>query len=226
MTHGDEGDSAAETVGDESRTLGYKVARAALTTFIPGGELLAVLVDHEQQRLLRISGAFVDEIGDAAGAQRLVRRVEESEEVAAVFRQAVDAASRTGYEAKRRALARIVSAAVLDDAKVDESHLLTHALQDLDAPHFRVLEAMHRAEVRVRRAHGDADYPDRQEAEIEAVRLATEGTPEVVVAGLARVGAIADRGTWSSLSGRTCEAHETTDFGRLLLEYLRADGPV
>ena len=51
----------------------------------------------------------------------------------------------TGLVAKRRLLARAIAAAVLDDAKVDESHLYTEALRDLDAPHLRALERFRRA---------------------------------------------------------------------------------
>lgn len=61
---------------------------------------------HEQQRQLRHAPALVDRVASETGAETLLSRVIESEDVAEVFRLTVDAAARTGHEAKRRARVR------------------------------------------------------------------------------------------------------------------------
>ena len=203
---------------DESRNLGYKLARAAVSSFLPGGELLAALIDHEQERQLRIARGLVDQISEAAGAAELLRRVDQSEEVAAAFRQAVDVATRTGLEQKRKALARVVAAAVLDDAQVDEATLVVQALRDLDAPHIRALERMRRAEDSVQRQDGvtrlnDADVTN-------AVRQVADAEVDAVNTTLVRTGVAHVVG--SSYGGQPVPGM-VSDFGRLVLKYLQSD---
>jgi hypothetical protein len=203
---------------DESRTLAYKVARAAMTSILPGGELLATLIDHEQERQLRIARGLVDQLSEEVGAAELLRRVEESEEIAAAFRQAVDVATRTGLEQKRQALARVIAAAVLDDAHVDEATLVVHALRDLDAPHIRALERMRRAEDSVQRQDGVTRLNDAEVT--QAVRQVSDAEPDAVNTTLVRTGVAHVVG--SSYGGQPVPGM-VSDFGRLVLEYVRTD---
>jgi hypothetical protein len=214
---GVEGDDAGsvERGFDESKTLAYRLARGAVTSVLPGGELLATLIDHEQQRQVRIARDLVDNVVEVTSADELLRRVSESEEVAAAFRQAIDVATRTGLEQKRRALARIVAAAVLDDARVDAATLFVLALRDLDAPHLRALERMRRAEDSVERQDGVTRLNDAEVT--KAVRQVSEVEPDAVNSALVRAGVAHIVG--SSWGGQPVPGM-ISDFGRDLLHYL------
>jgi hypothetical protein len=69
---------------------------------------------------------------------RFAARLSSPPEFEALVVNTLDSAARTGYEAKRRLLAKVVINAALDDARVDESSLMAQA-RDLDAPHVRAL---------------------------------------------------------------------------------------
>lgn len=200
---------------DESETFAYRLARAAVTV-LPGGELLATLIDHEQQRQVRIARDLVDNVVELTGANDLLRRVSESEEVAAAFRQAVDVATRTGLEQKRVALARVIASAVLDDAQVDSATLIVLALRDLDAPHLRALERIKRAEDSVERRDGVTRLNDADVT--QAVREVSAAEPDAVNSALVRTGVAHIVG--SSWGGQPMPAM-ISDFGRDVLHYLR-----
>jgi hypothetical protein len=133
------------TMTDEPPSVPYMIARAVLTE-VPFGSALDVLVEGTRQRLAYKARRTVAEVAEATGVEALAERLASDPEVEALFVQGLDAATQTGYEEKRRLLARLISAAVLDDAKVDESLLFVLALRDLDGPHLRALERLRRAQ--------------------------------------------------------------------------------
>ncbi len=125
-----------------------------------------------------------------------------------LFFEAVEAASSTGLEDKRRLLGRVVGAAVLDDAKVEEGQLLVQALRELDAPHLRGLEAVRRV--------CDSQQPaevtgDSRQAHQLACKQAGESLPDPGKGALVRTGTLfVDTGVMSPPT-------EVTRFGRALL---------
>lgn len=98
----------------------------------------------------------------------------------ATFSRAIRAAADTGFEAKRRVLARVIGRAVLDDATVDEAQLLVDALGELDAVHFHELE-------RLKRVRDSLPQDDEQQNHSRAMNAWME-VPVPVRAVLSRTG--------------------------------------
>ena len=116
-----------------------------------GGSALVAYDEHARFRDLKEEIARRGEIAGEeqigritrlASEERLLVRLRDDPLLEALFVNSVDAALRTGLEAKRQLLARVVAEAVLDDAKLDESQLISETLADLDVPHIRALMQM------------------------------------------------------------------------------------
>lgn len=217
-------------MSDEPPKVHYTLARAVLAA-LPFGGSVDILVEHVRKGLEYRARQTVAEIVDATGAEELAERLARDPEVEAIFVQGLEAAMRTGHEGKRRLLARLISGAVLDDAKVDEGLLFVLALRNLDGPHIRALEAMRRAVEKVdaeklgpdERGYGPSSAERYANSIAAQVQNDLARTPLAVCAGLVREGLIRSRGTWDSAGrGRDLwETHEVTAFGRELLDHLR-----
>ena len=127
---------------------------------------------------------------------------------------------RTGYQAKREMLARVISAAALDDARIDETALYVRALTTLDAPHFRTLEAL----VRCLDTLGLSTESTHEDVSgvREAIRMEVGDVPTPIVTALRREGLIRLSGTYPGGEPLAIEAYRVTDFGRALLDELRS----
>ena len=191
----------------------------SLVPVIGGG--LQVMYEDTRTHLGVRAARTMQEIAEETGFERLKERLASDPEVEALFVRGLDAATRTGYEVKRRLLARLISAAVLDDAKVDDAGLFVLALGGLEAPHIRALEAMRRATQGLQDVDPGLSETGRAKAEIEAVRQATSGLSWAICAALAREGLVANRGTWAAAGGKTLDAYEVTSFGMDFLDHIR-----
>ena len=100
---------------------------------VPFGGAAQVLVEDTRARAANKASCTFDEIVEETGLERLRERLGENPELDALFAHGIAAAARTGYEAKRRLLGRLVSAAVLAAAKVKETNLFVLALKEPDA---------------------------------------------------------------------------------------------
>jgi hypothetical protein len=204
--------------------IGETVAKASVALLVPYGGVLNIVYDAVRKRMQKTTDEILREVDPVYFAQRCA----ESQEFEAIVVNALDAAARSGYEAKRRLLGRVVVNAAFDDAKVDESALLVQALRELDATHIRALE-------RIRLAQDDYDPPpderanmaiqDQTQATERWRRLAEEAAinastqePAPVVAVLSRVGTVAPV---SALFGVGISTGTITPFGRSLLDELR-----
>ena len=156
-----------------------------LLALVPFGGTAQVLVEDTRARAANKASCTLDEIVEETGLERLRERLGENPELDALFAQGIDAAARTGYEAKRRLLGRLISAAVLDDAKVDESLLFVLALKYLDGPHIRALESLRRMSKEIEQSHGGSD-----QARFHAMRARYPNVPPVVVNSLVREGTL------------------------------------
>lgn len=204
------------------------VTRALLASMPGIGGAAQVIYEDVRAHLAARAVRTLDEIVAESGEDRLRDRLNSDPELEAVFAHGLDAATRTGYEAKRRLLSRVISAAVLDDAKVDEALLIVLALRDLDAPHLRVLEKMRRVEddvlARDLAEFGEAQngqehaQSDRESAAHGAVRASTEGVPVALLESLVRTGVAHELGM--SYGGPMVPA-TVSSFGRTLLDDLR-----
>lgn len=196
----------------------------SLVPVIGGG--LQVMYEDTRSHLGARAARTMQEIAEEAGFERLKERLASDPEVEALFVQGLDAATRTGYEAKRRLLARLISAAVLDEAKVDESLLFVLALGDLDGPHLRALERLRRAQDEAAAETYESD-PDpkldmqkqnRESGMRKAVRSAAAEEHEAVLAALVKWDVARVMG--SSYGGALIPG-EVSPFGLALLDHLR-----
>lgn len=182
------------------------------------GSPLSIILQAAFERDRVRFASTVLEVEAETGADRLQARLDSDQQIEAVFLQGLEAATRSGTEEKRRLLARVIAAAVLDDAQVDASHVRVSVLRDLDVPHFLVLERLRRAEQRHPKAatRGEMASQAALRQEIVDVRSATLSP---IVAALERHGlveALASR----FIAGSPLRA--LTPFGRDLLADLDA----
>ena len=82
-------------------------------------------------------------------------------------------------EAKRRLLAKVVSAAILNDAALDGAQLRVEALRDLDVPQIRALERLQRLL---------NDHNEENDDYHAAVQQAWASEPHPIRAALTRTG--------------------------------------
>lgn len=106
-----------------------------------GGPLEVLFADVRARRVAA-AGKTIASIIEITGQPALEQSLQRDPIVESIFVNAVDVAIRTGLEAKRRLLARAVADAVVDEAKIDEAHLMAHVLAELDVPHIRTLKAL------------------------------------------------------------------------------------
>lgn len=142
-----------------------------------------------------------------------------NEELDALAVRAITTAAESASAAKRRLLAKAVKVAVLDDAKIDESALIIGVLQQIDTPHIRCLEAIHRAE-QVARASGDLRPIARGAGKelTQQVSAVADAYPASLLTQLERLGLIDGSITWDGVAHIT----GTTAFGAQVLEDLHS----
>jgi hypothetical protein len=145
--------------------------------------------------------------------EELVRQLEQNDRLADIFVRATESARRSSHYAKRRAMGRVVAEAAQDSAKIDVAELAVVALAELEAPHFQLLADL------------EATAGDNAEA-----LAASRRYPAPVPAALQRVGA-AMNVTYDAGHAAEDESlpspvlSSLTEFGRELLQYVRASEP-
>lgn len=162
---------------------------------VVGSSILTVLDQVQQHRDVQAMRTLAEMTADIA-PDRLRERLQDDQDVQALFINGVDYALRTGHEGKRRLLARVVRAAVLDDARIDDSLLYLYALRDLDAPHFRLLARLRQARLDLEAVRGLELTEERMAEErnrySEYVRHSWDQAPGPVQAALVRTGCAID----------------------------------
>ncbi|NYI66080.1 hypothetical protein [Spelaeicoccus albus] len=189
-----------------------------------GQAFAVVLEDTRARRDARFTDTVVtikDRVGDVA---RVSRRLAEDEELEALFIAGVNAAVDTGLKAKRRHLAKVISAAILDDARVDESALIVQTLRELDAPHFRALERIRREQdTEPEDRSGDAP-PGGRPSPHQHVVDTVEQESEPVISALVRAGTLRQvTGGLVFGIGGNLVVTGLTEFGRTLLDNVLAE---
>jgi len=214
MDEEDEFEDQPPTLAPSTLERALRLPLAAL----PFGGVALELLDLAQEQYNSAIAQTVGEITAATGAELLIQKIRDDPEVRAIVIEALSAAARTGLEAKRRALSKIVSAAILDDARVDETQLLVMALRDLEGPHVRALTRAVRAQGVDVTGWGESRNPERVLA-VNAVDAVLTAEPTAVIATLLRTGAI----TQDGMTYATIRANRVTDFGIAILVYLLDD---
>jgi hypothetical protein len=124
----------------ERPSLPETLVRAGLS-LVPGiGGALAELVTYTQEldrhRVAEMANETRELVGDD---EKFLSALRHDNRLLDILRDAADAAGRTEWQAKRRAMGRVLGQAVLDDAQVDELAIMLVALQALEPIHYRYL---------------------------------------------------------------------------------------
>lgn len=162
----------------------------------------------------------LDSVTQAVDGEVLERRLLQAPELEVLLARAVNAAAASSLASKRRLLARVVQAAILDDAAIDQATLIVDVLEQVDAVHIRCLEAIARAELNSKEA-GDWEFTaERAEKPAnQRVQEAADDYPSPIIKRLATLGladASVDWGGHTRVTGMTV-------FGELVLNDLRQE---
>lgn len=162
----------------------------------------------------------LDSVSQAVDGEVLERRLLQAPEVEVLLSRAVNAAAASSLASKRRLLARVVQAAVLDDAAIDQATLIVDVLEQVDAVHIRCLEAIARAELESKEA-GDWEFTAERAAKPSNQRVqdAADGYPSPIINRLETLGLADASVDWSGHTRVT----GMTVFGELVLNDLRQE---
>lgn len=189
------------------------VVRAALAAVPYVGGPLEVIVSDVRARQAARAETLVASIALAVGEETLALRLADDPRAEALFVNAVNAALRTGYEAKRQLLARVVANALQDGAILDDAELLVNTLEDLEAPHIAALVRL------------EAEWLERLHTDVSVVNWgsspAWQNLPEPIRAVLVRVGAAKPSPQTAVALEGPRRAEGITDWGLSILKQLR-----
>lgn len=208
--------------------------RAVIAALPKLSESASIVYSGVRERQAHRAATTLREITDLTGEDHLISRLGSDSELEALFIEGVEAAVRTGLEAKRRLLSRVVAQAVNDEARVDERALLVLALRDLEAPSIRALQRIRvvedEAATEVSSALAieppelqDGDTPERYHERHVALRVMSVvwREPAPVLAALMRTGVLEQA---EEAYGSLSRARKISAFGRQLLNDLRGVG--
>lgn len=162
----------------------------------------------------------LDRVTQGVDGEVLERRLLQAPEVEVLLARAVNAAAASSLASKRRLLARVVQAAVLDDAAIDQSTLILDVLEQVDAVHIRCLEAIARAELESKEA-GDWEFTAEgaEKPSNQRVQDAADGYPSPIIKRLETLGLADASVDWSGHTRVT----GMSVFGELVLNDLRQE---
>lgn len=196
-------------------------ARATIAASPKFAGSLSVVFEGLRQRREHQAREMAERVAAETGVEALAARLLDSQECEDLLLLAVELAARTSSAAKRRLLGRVVTQAVLDDAKVDTGFVILRVLDQIDAPHARAVEDILRAE-EAADAAGELE-PVAVGAERPILPRITDVTkrhPAPVLSQLAALGVVETAG---ALGGSTLFIG-LTEFGILLGRDLRQAG--
>lgn len=189
----------------------FQTATRAGIALIPGiGGAIQVIYEDVRAHILHRQWQTIQEIADQVGEDELRESLDADPIRQALFVNGVEVATRTGMEVNRRLLAKVISAAMLDDGKVDGAQLRVEALRDLDVPQIRALEQLRRL--------ADEHAGAQDEAYHRAVQAVYADAPPPIRAALTRTGVAFGRTGGGGYGSSYAEG--INDFGRSLLEEL------
>lgn len=220
VCHGNLGrtEAGGPTLSDVSETEVTAGAEVSLGGgVLPVGAKFSASMTH---RFAKRGGQALQPALEALGGEdALNQRLAANEELDALAVRAVTAAAESASAAKRRLLAKVVKAAVLDDAKIDEANLITGVLNQIDTSHIRCLEAIYRAEEDSRGRDHMVTSPRRAQRPLMSQVRETAGKyPSALVQQLERLGLLDGDVTWDGDTTVT----GLTAFGAQVLEDLHA----
>ena len=173
------------------------------------------------------------QIAEIVGPEELYLRCREDDELAALLVHVLEAAERTGFEAKRRLLVQAAANAFQNDEAIDPAGLVIRALSQLDTVHVRALVRL------VELSDSLGPWPDDQQpqaatldgggAEIdptlertERMMKAGQQIPLPVLVALVNTGVVMQS---TNVFGGGTHLHDVSPFGRQLLRDLQTADP-
>jgi hypothetical protein len=148
-------------------------AEVGTPTWIPGGKLAVTFNRLWDKRRHR----FIDATASAANldTEELFERIEEGGEISDIFIKAGERATSTGSEAIQDLLARLVAAALKDDAKVEPIAFSIDYITELEPVHIRIISSFddrsrrQRAQREWYKKHPDKPYDDGDRSAVKVV---------------------------------------------------------
>ncbi len=179
----------------------------AITTAV-SSVALGYVADYDRQSAQQADELLADAQQSAGISSEELAAWTQSDEHLRLLVGVIDAAWRTRDRDKLRALSQVLAEGIIDEARIDVCNLLAQALREIEAPHVRLLDHMAQRPSSDTRAWGPEDLTEQLPA------LADGVAP--LLASLQRAGCILAAsgfggGVWFVV----------TDFGRLLLTYVR-----
>lgn len=118
--------------------------QAAIESALPGGDLLAHLIDHIPGVRMERARGFLSQLLDLAerDATFVVKRINEKPALGRLLWDSTRGCADTEIEAKIRAFARVAARAVVDDAELDVAQLIVGALLPLENIHIAALRIL------------------------------------------------------------------------------------
>lgn len=205
------------TNNDQPPSIPDIAVRAAIAASPRFAGSLNIIYEGFRDRWRARVSDVTDPIFESVQPEVLESRLNADERLDAALAAAVQAGSSSGLRQKRRLLGKLVAAAVLDDARVDESVLVIGVLAQIDAPHVLCLESIRRAEDAAEAA-GEVE-PRAEGAEraiVTRIKDAGRAHPAPVIAVLTSLGLIETTGAWNG----TALVQGLTAFGHTLLDDL------
>lgn len=204
------------SMSEPERPVGIVFFSAALSAIPTLGGPIQTLFDELYAGRRSRMESTAREIAEAVGQDRMVSRLLEDPRLEVLMGEALEAAARTGFEAKRLLLGRAVASALLgdDEAVVDTSELIVTTLAQLEPMHIRALIQLEKQTDRNKQNPRQGDRIAAHRGSLAVHRTLTEP----VVATLIYTGVA----TPGITAGPPMVVREITDFGRLVLDHLRA----
>jgi hypothetical protein len=174
------------------------VAPAALALSVKLGQRAAEWCRLREGRVVELAAASM------GGLDIFENRLQDPERLE-LYSRVIKAAGRSTFEAKLRALAKVLADGVMDGGSVYEAMVLVPVIEDLEAPHvllLRHLDATPMPAEEFRRPSCQGQEPEGWELhDLEQAVPVSAGVIGTLVAVLVRHGLIRDAGggTWNSL---------------------------
>jgi hypothetical protein len=176
------------------------VVSAAISALPTVGGPMQTIFDAIEERQRFRAESTTREIFEIAGEDIVVQRSQEDPELQALLGNTIEAAMRTGMEAKRKLLARAAAAAFQNDERIDPATLIVSALSQLEPVHIRALARLAKVE------------------QGAAMKAASDSEPVPVRAALIQTGVAIPS---TMVFGGAVQIADVSEFGRHLLQELR-----
>jgi hypothetical protein len=193
------------------------------------GPILRRCLQDTLARQQAATGQVIERVAAEVGYQLFERTLREDPRLRSLFIDSMEAAFRTGLEAKRWLFGALVRDAILDESLFESSWLMSQALSEVDAPHIVALEKLRRVDQQMEAdlTAPEEDHRSMQSEETAGPRdwsdiLRAEWTalPAPIRATLVRTGLVTD--SISPPEPYSGPIKRLTEFGVDLLDKLPA----